>query len=61
MLRRHKKTRFFEHVHAKNPDDIRLGESSSIPGGASLIATGSRVQANRHMPINAESSYDPLR
>jgi acetyltransferase-like isoleucine patch superfamily enzyme len=55
-----KKTRFFEDVYIKNPDNISIGESSKILRGASLIAThgtiaiGNRVHVNRQVSINAE-------
>jgi acetyltransferase-like isoleucine patch superfamily enzyme len=55
-----KRTRFFEDVYVKNPDNIHLGESSKILRGAALIATqgtiaiGNRVHVNRHVSINAE-------
>jgi acetyltransferase-like isoleucine patch superfamily enzyme len=55
-----KRTRFFEDVYVKNPDNIHLGESSKILRGAALIATqgtiaiGNRAHVNRHVSINAE-------
>ena len=55
-----KRTRFFEDVYIKNPNNIRLGESSKILRGAALIATqgtiaiGNRVHVNRLVSINAE-------